>query len=179
MTLRNICLAIAVLVVSTGSADARRGRSFGGSNYVANGKFGLGLELGAPFGINGKYFLSDDGALNFGLGADGYYYRDQDGFSIYLDYLWHPLSLANPPAFQLPLYIGVGGRLWDFDDNSRFDDDGVAFGLRVPGGIAFDFNNVPLDVFIQLTFVFDFYRGYRDNTHAGLEGSIGIRFWFD
>jgi len=179
MTLRNIVLAFALVAVTTGTAEARRSRRLGGQRYSANGTFGLGLELGAPFGLNGKYFLTDTGALNFGLGADGYYYRDQDGFNIYCDYLWHPLSLANPPAFQLPLYIGVGGRIWDFNDNSRFNDGGAAFGIRVPGGIAFDFNNVPIDVFVQLTFVLDFYRYYRDDVGAGIEGSAGIRFWFD
>src|SRR5262245_43461786 len=111
MTLRNIVLAFALIAITTGTAEARRSRRLGGQQYSANGTFGLGLELGGPFGINGKYFLTDTGALNFGLGEDGYGYLDRHGFNIYLDYLWHPLSLANPPAFQLPLYLGVGGRI--------------------------------------------------------------------
>ena len=60
MTLRTSLVALALLVAMAPDADARRKRSFGGgrSNYTSNGKFGLGLELGGPTGLNGKYFLS-------------------------------------------------------------------------------------------------------------------------
>lgn len=173
----------ACMLAGAGTSEARRQRSMGGEKYVANGKFGLGLELGAPFGINGKYFLSDDRALNFGVGAvyDNYY-NDRDGLHLYLDYLFHPFSITNQPAFQLPFFVGIGGRVWDFNDRrDRFDNDrdGLAFGVRVPVGIAFDFNKVPLDVFIQLTFVADIFFGYEDRFGPHLEGSIGIRYWFD
>jgi hypothetical protein len=179
MTPRTTILVALVLALSAGTADARgRRRSMGGEKYAANGTFGLGLELGAPFGLNGKYFLSDDRALNFGVGANGYYYRNRDGLHLYLDYLFHPLQLTSNESFKLPLYIGVGGRIWNFNDN-RFDDDGLAFGVRVPFGIAFDFNKAPIDIFLQLTFVVDFFTRYREQAAAGIEGSLGIRFWFD
>lgn len=174
-------LPLLFVALSIGDADAQRGRRGGGQRYVANGTFGAGLEVGGPSGLNGKYFLSDDGALNFGIGANGYAYRygDRGGLHLYLDYLWHPISLANPPAFQLPLYIGVGGRIWDFNDD-RFDDDGTAFGVRVPIGVAFDFNNIPLDVFIQITPTLDFYRDYRrDDVGFWFDFSAGVRFWFN
>jgi hypothetical protein len=177
-------LALVVLATVAGAADARRHRSLGGESYVANGSFGLGLELGSPSGLNGKYFLSDDRALNFGLGwiYDRYYYDDRDGIHLYLDYMFHPFALTKNPTFQLPFFIGVGGRLWDFDDGRRdFDDDGYALGVRCPIGLAFDFNKVPLDIFVQLTFVLDFFFDYYRDDRAGLhlEGSFGVRYWFD
>jgi hypothetical protein len=177
MKLRTALLPLLLVALFTGDADARRGRRMGGQRYIANGEFGLGLELGGPTGLNGKYFLSNDGALNFGIGTDGYAYRygDRDGLHLYFDYLWHPISLANPPEFQLPFYVGLGGRLWDFDDDN---DDGMAFGIRVPLGIAFDFNNVPLDIFIQLTPTLDFYSGYDDSAGFWFDFSVGIRYWF-
>lgn len=179
MKLSTVLLPLLLVAIFVGDADARRGRRIGGRQYVANGTFGLGLELGGPTGLNGKYFLSDSGALNFGLGANGYG-RNRDGIHLYLDYLWHPVSLANPPEFQLPLYVGLGGRLWDFDDNDdRFVDEGTAFGIRVPVGVAFDFNNVPLDIFIQVTPTLDFYRGYGDDLGFWFDFSIGIRYWFN
>jgi MFS superfamily sulfate permease-like transporter len=63
------------------------------------------------------------------------------------------------------------------------DFGGSAIGARIPFGIAFDFNNVPLDIFIQLVPVLDFVRGnyydrYRDRTHFGIDLSVGIRYWF-
>jgi len=178
MKLRTALFPILLVALCFGDADAR-GRRSGGQRYVANGTFGAGLELGSPTGLNGKYFLSDDGALNFGLGVDGYGYRryGRDGLHLYLDYLWHPISLANPAEFQLPLYIGIGGRLWNFDDD-RYRDNYFAFGVRVPIGIAFDFNNVPLDIFIQVTPTLDFYSGYYDTAGFAFDFSVGVRYWF-
>ena len=182
MRSRNVLLALAVLACTAGTADARRTRSMGGERYAANGTFGLGLELGSPFGLNGKYFLSDDRALNFGIGwiYDRYYYDGRDGTNIYLDYLFHPFSITNNPTFQLPFFVGVGGRIWNFSGCNGCRDDGDAFGVRVPVGIAFDFNKVPLDVFIQLTFVADIFFNYDRGDRFGphLEGSVGIRYWF-
>jgi hypothetical protein len=185
MTLRTSLVALALLAAMAPDADARRRRSFGGSrsNYQSNGKFGLGIELGGPTGLNGKYFLSGSTALNFGVGYDheryyGYYNRRR-GFNLYLDHLWHPVELANTEPFKLPFYVGVGVRVWDFDD--RDEVDGTAIGIRAPLGLAFDFNSIPLDIFVQLTFVLDFYTDeYRDDNIAlHLEGSFGVRFWFD
>jgi hypothetical protein len=177
--------AIALLVLCTaGTASADR-RSFGNStsNFTSNGKFGLGIELGAPSGFNGKYFLSPNTALNFGIGwlYDNYYRnRNRDGLHIYLDHLWHPVSLTNNPTFKLPLYIGVGGAFWSFDDRrAGYDGRYSALALRVPFGIAFDFNKIPLDVFVQLMFVVDiFLNDYDDRFGPGFAGSFGARYWF-
>ncbi|HWU89658.1 MAG TPA: hypothetical protein VN253_20490 [Kofleriaceae bacterium] len=174
MRLRIALLPLLLVALFAGDADARRNRRMGGRSYVSNGTFGAGLELGSPTGFNGKYFLTGDGALNFGVGADGYAYGNRDGLHLYLDYLWHPISLANPAEFQLPFYVGIGGRLWSFDNGNA-----TAFGVRVPLGIAFDLNNAPLDIFIQLTPTLDFYRGYVDNTGFWIDFSLGIRYWFN
>jgi hypothetical protein len=186
MTRKPLLAAVAVFALCfslAGTAEARR-RTFGksGSRYQSNGKFGLGLELGAPSGLNGKLFLSPSTALNFGVGwLYDNYYRDGDGIHLYLDHLWHPVSLTENPTFKLPFFVGVGGAFWSYDDRrDRFDDRYSALGLRVPFGLAFDFNNVPLDIFVQLTLVVDFYFGdNRDRFGPGFAGSVGIRYWFD
>lgn len=170
-----VLLALALTAVAAGDADARRRRTMGSGSFASNGKFGLGLELGAPTGFNGKYFLQPDRALNFGIGALGYFY-ERDGLHLYLDYLFH-FKLLREESFQMPFYVGVGARLWNFDYPG---DRANALGVRVPLGIAFDFNNVPLDVFVQLTFVADLFFNYPDRRFGPhFEGSIGIRYWFD
>jgi hypothetical protein len=180
------------LATSSTSADAGRRRSFGGghSNFQSNGTFGLGLELGEPSGLNGKYFLTPSGALDFGVGYIYDHYYAGDGIHLYADYLWHPFLITKTEPFQMPFYVGVGGRYWHFDwgcdrggNNCAYDAS--AFGVRVPVGLAFDFNNVPLDIFIQLTPVLDFFSGYdrdgfdHDRVHLGIDFSVGIRFWFN
>ena len=182
---RYLALSVVLAFAFVGTADARpRPRGFSGQKkFEANKTFGLGLELGGPSGINGKYFLSDNTALDFGLGyIYGWYYAG-DGIHIYADHLWHPVSLTSQPAFELPFYIGVGGRFWDFDygcdrNGRNCIYGGSAFGIRVPIGIALDFNNVPLDIFFQLVPTLDFYRNYNRRVYGGIDGSIGIRFWF-
>jgi hypothetical protein len=160
--------------------------SSGGGDHSYHGtkKFGLGLELGEPDGINGKVFLSPSGAIDFGLGYiyDHYYYGD--GLHLYADYLWH-FQLASTPSFKLPFYIGAGLRMWQFDYcvQNVCDYGGSAVGIRMPLGVAFDLNNTPIDIFVQLVPTLDFlggdyYMRYRDRTHFGMDGSVGVRFWF-
>jgi hypothetical protein len=164
----------------------RGGRSGGGGGGYETGKtFGLGLELGTPSGLNGKYFLSDVGALDFGLGWIYRHYYYGDGLHLYVDYLHNVTSLVSTDSFELPFYFGVGARFWDFDYcvNRVCTYGGSAVGVRVPIGIAFDFRNAPVDIFLQLVPVVDFLRGdyynrNRDRTHVGIDFSAGIRFWF-
>ncbi len=171
----------------SGGSRGRSRRAAGDHRgFVANKKFGLGLELGEPTGLNGKLYLSDSGALDFGVGYiyDSYYFGD--GFHIYADYLFHPAVVASTDAFELPFYIGPGLRYWDFnycDVNRVCTFYGSAVGLRMPLGLDFDFNNVPLDIFVQIVPVLDFlsgdyYRYYGNREHFGIDFSAGIRFWF-
>ena len=183
MTARKILLAtFGLLVFATTASEARPrpGGHLGGRSFDANKTFGLGLELGAPTGINGKYFLSSDRALDFGVG-DLYTYYNRSGLHIYGDYLFHPVSLVSTEPFELPLYVGIGARFWDFGyRNQNNDVSAFAIGLRVPVGISFDFNNVPLDIFVQIVPVLDFYSGYAPHTvFLDFDGSVGIRYWFN
>ena len=162
-----------------------RGRRGGDRDFEANKIFGLGLELGEPTGLTGKYFVSESGAIDFGVGWIYRHYYYGDGLHLYGDYLWHPLSLTSADAFELPFYVGIGLRYWRFDycDNRVCEFEGSAIGVRVPLGIAFDFNNAPLDIFIQVVPVLDFVDGdyydrYDDRTHLGVDLSLGIRYWF-
>lgn len=175
-------IALAVTLATVSSADARPRPSRSQSNFQANKKFGLGVELGDPSGLTGKYFLASSHALDFGIGAWGYYgFRDRadyGGLNIYMDYLWHPISLVSTDAFELPLYIGVGGRLLSFDYPGPNGRDSV-LGLRVPVGIAFDMNNIPFDFFATLTYTLDIYDRYYNGVYSDLGMSIGARYWFD
>lgn len=187
-TTKLVALSVMLAVASYSTADARPRPAGGGStrSFEANKTFGLGLELGSPTGINGKYFVSPSGALDFGAGYiyhHPFYGNDSDGLHLYGDFLWHPLSFVSAPAFELPFYFGVGGRFWDFRycDRFRCYDQGYAFGVRVPVGIAFDFNTIPLDVFIQLVPTLDFVHDYYDGRdfQFSVDFSVGARYWFN
>ncbi|MBE7454706.1 MAG: hypothetical protein HS111_39330 [Kofleriaceae bacterium] len=176
-----LLLASALAVATTSStAEARPRPSKKAKKFQANKSFGLGIMLGAPTGLSGKYFYAPDKAFDFGVGAIGYY-RGRNGFHLHFDHLWHPLSLASTPAFELPLYLGVGARIFDFDD--RDDFHGSAIGVRGPIGIAFDLNNVPMDIFFELALVVDFFARYDcngcSNIGVDVNGAIGFRYYFN
>lgn len=170
--------ALALVALSSpAEARPRPNGHINGRSFEANKTFGLGLELGAPTGINGKYFVASDRALDFGLGWI-YTYAHRNGGHIYADYLFHPASLVQSEALELPFYIGFGGRLWDFE--GRDNDDALAVGFRVPIGLSFDFNNVPVDIFVQLVPTLDFFSGYREHdVYLDIDFSLGIRYWFN
>lgn len=177
-----VALGVAVLgVVAAPPAQARPRPGYHESNFQANKTFGLGLELGDPTGLTGKYFFGGSHALDFGIGGYGYYadvygHHGYRGVNLYLDYLWHPVSLVSAEAFELPFYIGIGGRILD---DAR-DGYGALVSARVPIGISFDMNNIPFDFFLQLTPYLDFYSGY-DGGFAAIEiqFSFGARFYFN
>ena len=179
---RKLLVAVTALVTAgaAGTSEAQRPRPVRSKKFESNKRLGLGLELGAPFGLTGKYFLQDGGdkALDFGIGDIGPgYYGDRSGLHLYGDYLWHPAVLTDNESFELPLYIGLGARYWDFDYGRA--TGAYALGIRAPIGVAFDFNNVPLDIFVQVAFVLDFIHNYTHDIYPDADFSLGIRFWFN
>lgn len=155
--------------------------------YQTDKSFGLGIMLGAPTGLTGKYFLGDSSmAIDFALGAydDDFYY--DDAVQLHADVLWHPAVLASSRGFTMPLYVGVGARIVDHDDfwfDGRYYDGHSHAGLRVPIGIAFDLTRAPLDIFAELVPVWDFAEdddGFDYHDHDGLDltGAVGLRYYF-
>jgi hypothetical protein len=157
--LATILIVLAILAATRGRAEA------------AGGPFGLGLIIGSPTGISGKLYFNRQNALDFALGAA---FLSTRGLHAHLDYLWHPVMLAQDEAFFLPLYVGIGGRILDHDHGA--DDDDVHLGVRVPAGLVFDFRAVPLDVFIEVALIVDIVTDHGD--HVDLNAALGARYYF-
>jgi hypothetical protein len=176
--------AAALVFTTVATAEARPRPAGKKSNFVANKTFGLGFMLGAPTGLSGKYFLSADTALDFGIGVYGYgRNRHDDDLHVHVDFLWHPVTLIKADPFWMPLYFGIGGRIWnhDYGPDDRYDH--LHVGVRAPIGIAFDFQRVPLDIFFELALILDFASNDYDYDHDGLyadfTGAIGVRYYFN
>jgi len=176
-----VAVAAAMWMSVTSLAHARPRPESNRTPFEANKTFGLGLMLGAPTGLNGKYYLSENTAFDFALGAY-HEFRHRNALQIHADFLWHPAVLATTDPFLLPFYVGIGARFLDHDDDDdRRRRDGSHFGARVPIGLLMDFNRVPIDIFFELALVVDVIvndDGDNDHDHVDIDGAIGARYYF-
>ena len=181
-----VAAVIAVATLAT-SAEARPRPTRRHSRFEANKTFGLGIMFGSPTGLSGKYFTGKSTAIDFGLGGIGCC-RGRRGVEGHVDVLWHPVVLASPPPFELPLYVGVGGRFYSYEwQHGNHYHDGLAVGVRAPIGLSFDMNRVPLDIFVELALVADFIDdrsdvidGFdHDGLYLDVDGAVGFRYYFE
>jgi len=132
---------------------------------IAEEQFGLGITVGVPTGVNGKYFLDKYNALDGGFGWS----PDSDhDFHIYADYLYHIYSLIDAGSGETPIYLGVGTRavFRDHQDNKA--------GFRFPLGVEHLFKSAPFDVVAEIVPIFN----VSPDTKFDLEGVVGARFYF-
>lgn len=121
------------------------------------GPFGLGIILGDPTGITGKYWVAGNQAIDFHLGVDGFGGRGfNNDLGLYADYLFH-FPLTNISAFRLDFYVGPGlALILDFDDRycTKFRcydrDSGIGLAIRAPIGLAMLFNSFSGELFLEL-----------------------------
>jgi hypothetical protein len=132
--------------------------------FAAGRDLGLGVMLGNPTGLNGKYWLGNNRAVDGGL---AYSFGRHTDLSIHSDYLLH-----NDSAFYLndthplDLYYGIGGRM-------EFADD-IEIGVRIPVGLVHKMNDGEADIFGEIAPIVDLF------TKTGLEihFAIGARYYF-
>jgi hypothetical protein len=169
-----IALAITMLLGLASSALADDDVPKGEAGRPADkGAFGVGLMLGEPTGITAKLYLADDRAIDFALGGD----LAASGYEFHADYLFHPWILQQRDSFVLPVYLGPGFRLIDYNGGAAASSH-VAFGARAEVGILFDFKNVPLDTFIEIAGIFQYDFGAGKGFGVGGAADAGIRYYF-
>ena len=136
-----------------------------GANAAERKRIGLGVIAGEPTGLTGKFMLNDKTGIDGGV---GWKTSGDSEFHIYADYLYHLYDILRVPQGQLPLYFGAGLR---YVDRENKDDK---FGVRIPLGIEYLFQNVSLGAFFELVPILNL----TPDTDFDLEAGIGIRFFF-
>jgi hypothetical protein len=168
-------LAFAVLSLSSRTTSAMA------STDDLDGHFGLGLQLGAPWAITGKYWLNKQQALQ------GYIGFFDGGFNVVgVDWVYQLTRIRLGREVDLGVHIGVGGVLGFGDGNcfNGFGDNYCAFdhphdrhlalGARVPVAANFFFKSVPIEAYLELAPVFEFIPDFAGDLMLGLGG----RFYF-
>lgn len=128
-------------------------------------RFGLGLIVGEPTGVNAKYFIDRHNAIDAGF---GWSLTGDHDFHLYGDYLYHVYSLIHTDSGEAPFYFGVGGRVLIRDDKDN------KAGIRIPVGLNYIFNNLPIDVFCEIVPILN----VSPDTEFDLEGGVGARYYF-
>lgn len=174
MTRARLPLVAALLIAAAAAAPSTASASEVGTSR----KFGLGVTLGAPSGLSMKIFLAKMHALDIAIGAGWYGGASLD---THLDYHFYATQLTRTSAFELPLYVGIGGRFnfWFKDEDHHYwggakHSGRVGVGVRVPVGIAFHLNKVPVDVFLEIVPGVGLFPGVGFH----LDGAIGARYYF-
>lgn len=129
--------------------------SFAAHSETGGKKFGLGFVLGAPTALSGRYQLSEDRGLDLQFA-----FNSSDYVLLYGDYLIQFRNLFHAEekfVEQLTPYLGVGPVLAfasksDHPKNDYFNrtTDTLAFGVRVPFGIEWLWDRVPIGVGLEL-----------------------------
>src|SRR5262245_9505100 len=99
---------VIALVLASARIDAADANGVPGDE---KGAFGLGLIIGEPTGIACKLYLKDEQAVQGAIGSAFV----GGGWQIHGDYVWHPWILEDRDSFTLPVYLGPGVRIIDYD----------------------------------------------------------------
>lgn len=180
MQWNNAGRVLALVAVVSCFASPRSAHALADSDNLA-GHFGVGFQIGAPFALTGKYWLTKDqaiqayiGTFNAGWNAAG------------VDYVFE-FARVRPSGAPLSFgfHVGVGGVL-GFGDGNCFDsfgdhrcrggddDDDLAVGVRLPVAANMYFNKVPIEVFLELSPVFEIVPDFD----GALLAALGGRFYF-
>ncbi len=134
-------------------------------SYSQEKGVGLGVIIGQPTGISGKYWLNETNALDFGLAYS--FAHDKSAVSLHSDYLFHLPRLIKS-ELNLPFYYGFGGRIYFNDRNKN------TIGARGVAGIMWIPASLPIDTFFEIAPVFNLFP----ETSLYLDLAIGIRYYF-
>jgi hypothetical protein len=154
VTMKKLLLTIIIIVCFSGLAKSQQSG------------LGLGIMFGEPTGISFKGWISERSAIDGGL---GWSFVNEGTIHIHADYLYHFYNVFETP--RLPLYLGIGGRIKM--KNTEHNTD-TRVGIRIPFGISYQFEEVPVDVFLEIAPVLDL----NPSTRGSVNGAVGVRFYF-
>lgn len=148
--IKYILFLLSIIIISTINAQSRG--------------VGLGLIVGEPTGISFKYWTGSTTAFDAAL---AWSFVDEGAFHIHADYIFHNMTLISVPEGKLPFYYGIGARIKTAKD--------AKLGVRVPLGLAYLFQNAPVDIFLEIVPILNL----APKTDFNINAAIGARYFFN
>ncbi len=128
---------------------------------AAGNRFALGVMVGEPTGVTGKYWLAPARAVD---GGASWSMAHEDALELHADYLLHDFSWLEVDHGYLPVYYGVGGRLLMADRNR--------LGVRLPVGLSYLTDTRRVEFFMEAAPIVD----VVPDTDFEMGGGLGVRF---
>jgi hypothetical protein len=169
---RAISTAVALLSLALAAASFAEEKGKGGSDYASaayapRGPLGLGLYLGKPAGVTGKYFFDDYSAIAATLAFDFW----ENSFNLQADYQFHFRKILMVGKEEIIPYLGVGGY---FGISSAVPDDILWAGARFPLGASYQMRTFPLEIGFEVVPSYEFLPASR----FILNGGLTLRYYF-
>ncbi len=128
-------------------------------------KLGIGVIIGEPTGLSGKYWIAEDKAVDFAIGFSTF--DDRNRMSLHADYLYH-LAGVIPSNDAIPFYYGFGIRL-----RTHSREEG-SLGVRGVCGLLVNLREMPVELFFEAAPVFQL----LPDTKLKLDAALGGRYYF-
>lgn len=182
-TMVSLSLVGLVGLASQANADADVSSTVSSTVSPAGKSIGVGLELGAPTTINAKFMIAPNQGVVVGVGGGAWY---DASLSLHADYLFHPLVLQfDDGSFSgyvgggLWTSLGLGGAGYRGPHYGYYQPYGpgpetVSAGARLPLGLTVAFNQVPVELFLEIVPALSLFPGFG----AFGQGGVGARFYF-
>lgn len=147
-------------------------------------RVGVGLELGWPTAVTAKLMLRPEQAVRASLGAFSGLVFTEPTFSVSVDWLYHPFTIAKAPGWTLHTHVGAGGAVVVLPIAGKRTTLPEALyhrgptqvwtGLRAPVGVDLAFADVPVDVVFDVVPTLLTFPGVG----LGVGASLGARWWW-
>lgn len=134
------------------------------SAFALDNKLGAGMMIGNPTGVNAKYWLDENKAVDAGLGLS---FGRKTEMSLHSDFLLHSKgALFYNDVHPLDLYYGIGARI-EFSE-------GLEMGARLPVGLTHFIEERNADVFAEVAPIIDIISKIGVEFHF----AFGARYYF-
>lgn len=135
--------------------------------------WGLGIILGIPTGVSAAY--RPKGRAHYAAALawsfdKGTLHTHIDAYLTVID-----LRTEEVPDMRFPIYVGVGPRMRIGDSPYTEEDEGLFdLGVRIPFGMSFVHDDVPLEAFLEVAPGIGIYP----STRAIFDVALGGRYYF-
>jgi len=129
-------------------------------------RFEVGAIFGEPTGASLKYWFNETLAIDGVLGWA--FHQDDIDFYVHSDVLYHFHDMFHVSRGELLPYVGLG-----LSAKFRGDRDDI-WGIRVPFGVEYLFDDCPVSLFGEVAPVLDVSPGARGDFSVG----VGARYRF-